>query len=79
MLILAISVSGHEYFYKASTAHSVPKAAAEDIAARLNKAGYMLKPGECWFVHDIAEFEAAAVYASGQRFYRRNGSIYRKR
>lgn len=77
MLVLAISAKDHEYLYNARTAHAVSKASAEKIRDALNAAGYMLKPGQVWHIHDVAEWEAAGIYAGGQSFKKYRGSIRR--
>ena len=78
MKVLALSVKGAEYLYKASTAHKVSKASAEKIAAALNKAGYKTDGGRLvWYAHDVADWETAGIYASAQAFRVYRGSVKR--
>ena len=75
MKILAISVLDHEYAYKPETAFSVSERSAEKICAICNAYKYRLKPGECWFIHDIDQYCSAYDYASFQRFTIRKGIV----
>lgn len=68
MFTLAKSVKGHEYLYRAETAHKVAKAKAHKIAEQLNAIRYDLKPGEVWFVHEIDQYDVAYWYANEQSF-----------
>ena len=75
MIVLAKSVKGAEYMYKASTAHKVSKASAEKIAAALNEKKWQLNDGEIWYMHDVAEFTNAGAYADRQSFVIRAGVL----
>ena len=78
MTILAKSIKGAEFAYSAASAHKVPKTSARKICNALNKVGYKLNAGECWFVHEVSGWENAGIYAEGQRFAIRNGRLIEK-
>lgn len=75
MLVLAASVKGHEFMYRANTARKVSARSAEKICAVCNSVGYQLKQNEVWHIHDVNEYDPAFVYASGQSFTIRNGIV----
>ena len=75
MKIIAKSVKGQEYLYRASTAHKVSNASANIICKALNDIGYKLGAGEVWHVHEIDEYDAAYEYGLYQAFVRRNGGL----
>lgn len=75
MKVLAVSVAGHEYLYKASTARKVSERSAEKICAICNEIKWRLKDGECWFIHDIDQYDTAYDYAMMQAFTIRNGIV----
>lgn len=79
MLVIAKSAEGHEFMYKASTAHKVSKASADMICKALNDIKYKLNPGEVWHVHEVSGYENAAIYAETQAFKRRNGKLIETR
>lgn len=81
MFIVAQSVKGKEFLFKASTSHRVSKASAEKIAAALNRAGFMLPAsgGLVWYVHDVSDYDPAADYAHFQSFSVYRGTIKRTR
>lgn len=75
MKVLAISVFGHEYMYKARTARKVSERSAEKICSICNDVKYQLKPGECWHIHDVDKYDTAYNYAMYQAFTIRNGIV----
>ena len=75
MKVLAISVSGHEYMYKASTARKVSERSATQICDICNAVKYRLKPGECWYIHDVDKYDTAYDYAMYRAFTIRNGIV----
>lgn len=76
MTIVAKAVKGREFLYNPRSAHEVSKAGAEYIARALNEHNYHLKEGEVWHVFTISEHDHIAyVYANGQSFKRRKGTI----
>lgn len=78
MKIVAQAVKGHEYFYKATTAHKVPEKNAQKVADALNEIKYKLSDGCVWHVFDVGMYDNAYYYAEGQRFtYGKNGTIKR--
>lgn len=46
MKVLAVSLKGQEYFFRASTAHKVSERSAKKIMDALNKVRYGLKENE---------------------------------
>lgn len=77
ILVLAKSIKGQEFLYSARSAHKVSKASANSICKALNDAGYELKEGEVWHVHQVDKYDNAWVYAHGQEFRVRKGNIQR--
>lgn len=78
MKIVAIAVKGHEYLYKASTAHKVPEKNAQKVADALNEVKYKLTEDRVWHVYDVDMYDNAYYYAEGQRFTcGKNGTIKR--
>lgn len=70
MFILAMTIPGKEFIYKANTAHQVSKASAETICNVCNENKYMYSryPGYKWHVYEIDKYAMAADYASYQKF-----------
>ena len=80
MKVLAISMKGHEYFFRASTAHKVSdERSAKKIMDALNKARYGLKENEVWHIHDVDIYDNAYAYASYQEFKIYKGNIRERR
>lgn len=79
MKILAISVKGQEFLYKPATAHKVSDRSGKAIMDALNKAGYGLKEGEVWHIHDVDRYDNAYAYASYQEFTVYKGNIRERR
>ena len=77
--LVAVSPVGQEFFYNRATAHAVPVSSAKKICAALNAAGYKLKPGEVWTVHDCGAYEMEYTSACFQRFGIRQGRVYAAR
>ena len=75
MKILAISVKDHEYAYKPETAHKVPVRSAQIICDVCNAYNFKIKPGECWFIHDVDQYDIAYDYATFQSFTIRKGIV----
>ena len=68
MKIIAKAIKGSEFFYDVRTAHKVPQKYAEKVADALNGIGYKLNDKQVWHVYDVGSYEAAYLYAEGQRF-----------
>ena len=77
MLVLAMSAKGHEYMYKASTAHKVSKRSAETIRDIANDCKYLFDryPDCVWHLHDVDQYDMAYDYAQFQSFTIRNGLV----
>lgn len=75
MKVLAVSVAGHEYLYKASTARKVSERSAEKICAICNEVKWRLNDGECWYIHEVDQYDTAYDYAMMQAFTIRNGIV----
>lgn len=79
MKVLAISMKGHEYFFRASTAHKVSERSAKKIMDALNKAKYGLKENEVWHLHEVGMYDNAYAYATYQEFRIYKGNIRERR
>lgn len=83
MLVVAKSVEGREFMYKASSAHQVPKRSAEKIRDALNEVKYGLNENEdyplVWCLHDVGPYDNAYAFAEYQSFGIRKGNIYERR
>lgn len=79
MKILAVSAKGHEFMYKASTAHKVSERSGKAIMDALNKAKYKLKENEVWHMHDVSRYDNAYAYATYQEFTVYKGSVRERR
>lgn len=78
MKVVALSVKGQEFLYKASTAHKVAEEKAQKVADALNEVKYKLDGNYVWYVHDVDQYDDAYYYAEAQRFtYGKNGAIKR--
>lgn len=75
MKVLAIAAEGKEFLYQSSTAHKVPNASAEKIRDALNKIRYKLKDGQIWHIYEVSAWENAGIYAEGQKFTIRKGTL----
>lgn len=79
MKVLAVSLKGQEYFFRASTAHKVSERSGERIMDALNKARYGLKEHEVWHLHEVSSYDNAYAYASYQEFKIYKGNIRERR
>ena len=75
MKIVAISVQGQEFLYKARTSHRVSERSSETICELLNKVRYQLGNGEVWFIHEIDRYDNAYDFALNQKFTLRMGTL----
>ncbi len=75
MKILAVSIEGCEYLYKASTAHKVSERSGKKIMDALNKARYGLKENEVWHLHEVSSYDNAYAFATYQEFTIYKGNI----
>ena len=79
MNVVAISVKGKEYLYKASSAHKVAPQYAEQICEALNKNKFRLNEGEVWYPHEVENWSNGWAYAEIQSFRVVSGSIVERR
>lgn len=75
MLVAAISAAGAEYMYSARTCHAVPKSSGQKICDALNAAGFRLRSGETWHLHDIESYSGGYDFALCQAFRVYRGAI----
>lgn len=75
MLVIAKSVKGHEYLYKAHTARKVSARSAEKILNVLNDMRWNLEENEVWHIHEIDQYDRAYDYAEMQAFTIRKGIV----
>jgi len=67
MTIIAKSVVGQEYLYKAASAIRVSRAKAQDIVDALNRKQWQLPDGYTWFTHEVDRYDKAYDYAMHAR------------
>ena len=75
MLVIAKSVEGKEFLYKAETARKVSARSANTILSVLNDMKWRLSDGEVWCIHEVDEYDAAYFYAQRQAFTIRKGIV----
>lgn len=75
MLVIAKSVKGKEFLYKADTARKVSKASAEKICEIVNDMKWRLEENEVWHIHEVDQYDDAYFYAERQAFTIRNGVV----
>lgn len=79
MKVLAISSKGHEFLYRASTAHKVSERSWKKIMDALNEAKYGLKENEVWHMHEVSSYDNAYAFANYQEFSIYKGTIMERR
>ena len=80
MLVIAISIKGQEYLYRPATARRVSQSSADYVCRVANENKYLLKnDNETWYIHNVDNYDAAAVYASRQAFTVRAGIVSDRR
>ena len=80
MVVLAKSIAGQEFMYRARSAHKVPANRAAAIRDALNGIRYDLKDGETWHLHEIDNYDAAFDFAEMQKFYiNKSGALVERR
>lgn len=75
MLVIAKSVKGREFFYKADSARKVSARSAEKILAIVNEMRWHLEDNEVWYIHEVDSYDNAYYYAQRQAFTIRNGVV----
>ena len=75
MKVIAKSVKGREFLYKADTARKVSNRSAETILKVLNEMKWRLNDNEVWYIHEVDEYDNAYYYAQRQAFTIRNGIV----
>ena len=75
MTVIAKSMKGREFLYKADTARKVSKRSAETILKVLNEMRWRLNDDEVWHIHEVDEYDKAYYYAERQAFTIRNGVV----
>ena len=75
MKVIAKSVKGREFLYKADTARKVSNRSAETILKVLNEMKWRLNDDEVWYIHEVDEYDNAYYYAQRQAFTIRNGIV----
>ena len=78
MLVIAKSVKGKEFLYKAETARKVSARSANTILSVLNEMRWRLKDNEVWHIHEVDEYDNAYWYAQRQAFTIRKGVVSAK-
>lgn len=78
MLVIAKSVKGKEFLYKANTARKVSARSANTILSVLNEMKWRLSDDEVWHIHEVDEYDNAYWYAQRQAFTIRNGVVSAK-
>lgn len=79
MLVLAKSVKGKEFLYRADSAHKVSASSADYICKVLNERKFKLEDGSVWFKHAVDEYDTAYQYAEFQSFTNRKGIVSERR
>ena len=75
MLVIAKSIKGKEFLYRANTARKVSKASAEKILNVLNEMAWRLEKDEVWAIHEVDSYDNAYYYAQKQAFTIRKGIV----
>ena len=79
MLVAALAIKDHEYYYNASTARRVSKASGQKIVDIANECNflYSLYPeNNCvWHLYEVSSYDPAYIYAENQWFSIRNGVV----
>ena len=78
MFVIAKSLKGAEYMYKAESAHKVSERSAKTILQVLNDKRWDLKENEVWAIHEVWNIDNAYYYAQDQKFTIRNGIVKKR-
>ena len=78
MLVIAKSVKGKEFLYKAETARKVSARSANTILSVLNEMKWRLSENEVWHIHEVDQYDNAYYYAQRQAFTIRKGVVSAK-